>query len=76
MKTTYLTPKQLSELIQVPVSVLAQWRCRGQGPVFMKLGGKHVRYSRETVESWLRKNQRPSTRPGVIIDIQSEGREG
>ena len=63
MNQTYLTPEQLSDLLQVPVGVLAQWRCRGEGPKFIKLGGKHVRYSKEALAEYLSEQERTATQP-------------
>ncbi len=48
----YLTPAQLAELFQVPESTLQEWRYRGTGPKYAKVG-KHVRYRRTEVDRWL-----------------------
>ncbi len=63
MSHNFLTPDQLSELLQVPVGVLAQWRCRGEGPKFIKLGGKHVRYSKQALDEYLNDQERSATQP-------------
>ena len=36
----------------IPVATLAQWRWRGVGPAYLKLG-RHVRYDWADVEQWL-----------------------
>ena len=50
---TLMTPDEVSELLQVPVATLAQWRHRGAGPQYRKIG-RHVRYERDHVEAWVR----------------------
>lgn len=47
-----LSPPVLSAEIDVPEPTLAQWRYRGEGPRYLKLGG-HVRYRRSDVDAWL-----------------------
>lgn len=62
MADKLLTPEEVSELLQVPIGVLAQWRCRGQAPRFLKIGGKHVRYSLAELERFLQDATMVSTR--------------
>jgi hypothetical protein len=51
---TILTPAQLSERYDgVSVKTLANWRSRGTGPVFTKIGGK-VFYRLPDVLEWER----------------------
>jgi hypothetical protein len=53
--TTWLTPEQLAERIQVPVKTLNDWRYKGYGPKFIKLGparSSHVRYKLTDVLQW------------------------
>jgi excisionase family DNA binding protein len=47
-----LTPPELGELLGIPTATLYQWRHRGEGPPSLKLG-KHLRYRRADVDSWL-----------------------
>ena len=47
-----LTPAELSSLLSLSVSTLAQWRCTGRGPAWLKIGGK-VRYHSEEVDRWI-----------------------
>ncbi len=53
-----ITPERLSELIKVDVDVLTQWRSRGTGPIFVKLGKRLVRYRRADILSWIEKSSR------------------
>lgn len=49
---TLLTPDQLAEALQVPVSTLYKWRAAGAGPQSIKVG-KHLRYRLAAVEAYL-----------------------
>ncbi len=46
------SPTAVSAYLDVPVGTLTQWRYRGLGPKFLKVG-RHVRYRREDVLAWL-----------------------
>ncbi len=48
-----LTTEELGELISVPVKTLADWRVRGIGPAYARIG-RHVRYRPADVDDWLR----------------------
>ncbi|AUZ85149.1 helix-turn-helix transcriptional regulator [Methylophaga nitratireducenticrescens] len=48
-----LTQKQVAEILQIAPATLAKWRCCGGGPSFLKIGAL-VRYSRASVNEWLR----------------------
>lgn len=49
---TWLTPDGAAEVLAVPVATLGQWRYRGEGPRYSKVG-KLVRYSRGDLDLWL-----------------------
>ena len=54
--TELLTPEQVAEMLQVHPGTLENWRVRGEGPPFVKLGNKRrspVRYRRKDVEDWI-----------------------
>lgn len=51
-----LTEPQLSDRTGIPQRTLRQWRYLGTGPAYVKLGGRHVRYTRAAVEQWLADN--------------------
>ena len=54
--TELLTPEQVAELLKVHPGTLENWRVRGEGPPFVKLGSKRrspVRYERKAVEDWI-----------------------
>lgn len=52
-----LTTKDAASYIGMSMSWLNQSRCRGAGPVYMKLGG-HVRYSIKDLDNWLDEQRR------------------
>jgi hypothetical protein len=47
------TPEDLAEFLNdIPVKTLAQWRYRGIGPKYRKVG-RHVRYDWADIHAWL-----------------------
>lgn len=51
------TPAELAERLDVSVGTLANWRWRGEGPRYVKLGAarsSRVRYRAEDVTAWER----------------------
>lgn len=51
-----LTTREVEIMLGLSPNVLSQWRYRGIGPAYIKLGCSHaspVRYSQEAVEAWL-----------------------
>jgi excisionase family DNA binding protein len=56
MTTELLTPEEVAEILKVHPGTLENWRVRGEGPPFVKLGNKRrsaVRYRRQDVENWI-----------------------
>lgn len=58
-----VTPTELAEFLGVPPHTLAQWRSRGLGPAFVRIG-RHVRYRWSAVERWL--DDRERDRAGAV----------
>ena len=56
-----MTIRELSAMLGVPIDTLYGWRHRGVGPAGYRIG-RHVRYRRSTVESWLARQA--DVRPG------------
>lgn len=57
--TNYLTKSELASLLKVSQNTINAWVCKGKIP-YLKLGkGKKsmVRFKREEIENWLKKNQ-------------------
>jgi len=50
--TPLLSIEELAAYLQVPVATVRTWRVRGGGPPGYRVG-KHVRYRREDVDTWL-----------------------
>jgi predicted DNA-binding transcriptional regulator AlpA len=53
--TRLLTPKQLTERLQVSNATLRKWRMDGRGPSYIKMGDSQnaaVRYKLEDVQEW------------------------
>lgn len=54
-RVRHLTPAELAERLGCAPATLAEWRCRGIGPRFLKFGMSkqaRVRYSEADVEAW------------------------
>jgi excisionase family DNA binding protein len=51
-QTPLLTSEQLAEYLQVPLATIYRWAYAGTGPVGLRVG-RHRRYRRADVESWL-----------------------
>jgi len=59
-----LSPPDLSEEIDIPEATLAQWRSRGTGPEYMRIG-RHVRYRRSAVDQWYSRQTIRTTMDGA-----------
>ncbi|UMP04143.1 helix-turn-helix domain-containing protein [Amycolatopsis sp. EV170708-02-1] len=46
------TPEELATFLGIPEKTLRDWRFKGYGPSWIKMG-KHVRYSPDVVRDWL-----------------------
>lgn len=54
-----LTITDAAKLLKVSESTLNNWRARGKGPAFVKLGGSgSVRYPRKWLNDWLASSAR------------------
>lgn len=47
-----LTQAEVAAWLRIPVRTLKDWRYRDVGPIARR-AGRHVRYTRRDVESWL-----------------------
>lgn len=52
---------EASRIVGFPVCTLHTWRSRGEGPPFLKIGPRSVRYQRRTLFHWLAERQRRNT---------------
>ena len=53
-----LTPEEVSVLLGVSKGTLSNWRWRGEGPPFIRLKRRKVRYPVKSLLSWLEENQK------------------
>lgn len=60
-QTNLLKCDEAAERLGLSVSTLAKMRVRGDGPVFVKLGGKKVAYAETDLNEWIQVNRRRST---------------
>ena len=66
-----LSQKEVAQLIGQSVRNLERLRIDGGGPVYIKLGGRCVRYRETDVEAWIASRVRASTSdPGRTADAR------
>ena len=56
MTTTLRKPEEISSTLGIPVATLAQWRWRGIGPAYCRVG-RHIRYRQDDIDAWLSANR-------------------
>lgn len=56
-----VTTAEASRIVGFPPCTLHTWRSRGDGPPFLKLGARSVRYQRRALFEWLAARQRRNT---------------
>jgi excisionase family DNA binding protein len=54
-RDSLMSPKDLSDYLNAPLSTIYGWRYRGGGPVAIKIG-RHLRFRPQDVEDWLTKH--------------------
>lgn len=57
-----MSQKRVAVLLSVSPRALEAWRVRGEGPAFIRISKRCIRYRRVDVESWLLERATPSTR--------------
>lgn len=60
-----LRTDEAAEILDMKPTTLEAWRCRGGGPVFLKLGKKAVRYRRGDLEAFKKSGTRTNTGQAV-----------
>lgn len=53
-----LTTVEVAQYLRIRVNTLEQWRSRGEGPAFERVG-RRVRYRRGEIDRWLKRNGGP-----------------
>ena len=64
-----LTTEQAAARMNLKPSTLRQWRCRGRGPNFYRVGdgpGARCRYPASELEEWLAERHNRSTFCGIV----------
>jgi predicted DNA-binding transcriptional regulator AlpA len=56
-----LTPKEAAKLLKVSLSWLAKARMRGDGPPYILISPRSIRYSEAALIQWMKGRQRMST---------------
>lgn len=64
-----LTPEEVASILGVAPSTVQRWRRLKQGPPFIRVGHRTVRYDRDTLEAW---KQQQTPRPLVALPPVSE----
>jgi hypothetical protein len=57
----FLSTEQLAERLGIATGTLEQWRCRGEGPPFVRAGSRRVLYNVDSLATWLKTNEHRST---------------
>jgi excisionase family DNA binding protein len=52
MAEPFISPKELAELLGIPLGTIYRWNHTGDGPKSLHIG-RHVRYRPEDVDAWL-----------------------
>jgi hypothetical protein len=72
----YLTA-EIAAYLRIAPGTLANWRCKGGGPLFVKEGHKVLRYRGADVLEWEASHRRTtSAAPRLAIAHRGEGRRG
>ena len=59
-----LAPAQAADLLGVRAQVLERWRGTGDGPAFVRLSSKTIRYRRQDIAAFVAERVRSSTAQG------------
>lgn len=56
-----MTEQQTSELTNVAIQTLRNWRVRGSGPKFIRVSSRAIRYRRRDLMAWVESRLAAST---------------
>ncbi len=73
-RVAIVPPEKAAALLGIEVGTLANWRCRGVGPRFLRLGGR-VRYRLADLADYLDAQTRTRTSRGADGRVISSGQE-
>lgn len=57
MNPTYVNEQKVAEMLDCAVQTLRNWRFRGEGPQYSKLGGRAVRYKLQDVIAYMERRK-------------------
>lgn len=57
----FFNTPEAARLLKISCRTLEKYRCKGTGPVFLKIGGRVI-YAQEDLDAWLAAAARRSTR--------------
>ena len=57
----YLTPNAVAQRLGVKTHTLAKWRVSGDGPLFVRVSPRMIRYVESDVDEWMASRVRLST---------------
>ena len=72
IENNLLTPKETAEYLKLSIKTLAEWRCRGFGMKFKKIGGK-ILYSKAEIDQWI--NEQGSYQSTAEARLKKGGKE-
>ncbi|MCP4745686.1 MAG: helix-turn-helix domain-containing protein, partial [Desulfobacteraceae bacterium] len=56
MDRKFLRPKEVEDIYSIDAGTLANWRCQGRGPAYVKYGRK-VLYPIQSLDDWCLNHQ-------------------
>lgn len=69
LKDRYYTSKELSEILSLSMSTLAEYRRKGIGPKYIAVGYRSYRYPREEILKFIEEQTRASTSANRNYDM-------
>ena len=56
MTGPYLSPTNAAEYLDIPLPTLTDWRQKGVGPAFLRVGRRLIRYSKVELDRFMRES--------------------
>lgn len=53
LTTRLIKPEDAAVMLGINLQTLAVWRCKRRGPMYVKIGGRAVRYPLEQLQAWI-----------------------
>ena len=72
----YYRTAEIAAYLRLAPGTLANWRCKGGGPPFVKEGNKVLRYRGIDVLEWLESRSRRTTSDAPLRVVRGETRRG